>query len=169
MNLEQAGTKRHITVDITDWKLDSTSNQDLVQSLGFVPYRPEVLPMIAQVVKDSPAEQAGLKVGDEILAVLKKLKLHHIKTHHCVHQLLANWQVLESAISRERSVQYQTCVCKFATTNNILSSKEQIDAVEPEHVILGAGGMPQNHVCELIVNPLVCLPALIVERPLAVE
>merc|ERR1719313_3153387 len=63
----------------------------------------------------------------------------------------------------------QPCVRKFATANNVLPGQEQIEAIEPKHVVGAAGGMPQNHVCELIVDPLIGLPALVVERSLAVE
>lgn len=38
-------------------------------TLGFTPWRPDVAPVIGQVLEDSPAAQGGLQPGDRIMAV----------------------------------------------------------------------------------------------------
>ncbi|CCQ09623.1 Membrane-associated zinc metalloprotease [Pseudoalteromonas luteoviolacea B = ATCC 29581] len=55
-------------LDITGWKLDQ---QDVppTESLGMTPYRPAITLTIAQVGQDSAAKQAGIEVGDKILAL----------------------------------------------------------------------------------------------------
>jgi regulator of sigma E protease len=42
---------------------------DFLDKLGLRPYQPKVPAKVGEVVKDSPAERAGLKPGDEILSV----------------------------------------------------------------------------------------------------
>ena len=40
-----------------------------MRQLGFLPYRPKILPIVGQVVPGSPAERADLRPEDEILAI----------------------------------------------------------------------------------------------------
>jgi len=57
-------------IAIDNWKINDLQPEP-VRSLGIQPYHPPVLPVIHEVEKDSPAEKAGLKPGDHILAVGK--------------------------------------------------------------------------------------------------
>ncbi|WP_025386304.1 RIP metalloprotease RseP [Legionella oakridgensis] len=50
------------------WTLD-VKNPDVLASLGITPFVPKVPPVVGSVVPDSPAQSAGLQVGDEILAI----------------------------------------------------------------------------------------------------
>lgn len=51
---------------INAWQRD-TDQPDFLGSLGLVPYTPEIAAVIGQIVEGSPAQQAGLQVGDQIL------------------------------------------------------------------------------------------------------
>mgnify|MGYP002879213005 CR=1 FL=1 len=68
-NLSETQPKRYVTLDTSHWYIKDDGQQDFVQSLGLIPYQPKVIPVIAQVVKGSPAEQAGLRVGDRFISI----------------------------------------------------------------------------------------------------
>jgi len=55
-------------LDTKNW-LFSPENESAVASLGLMPYRANVYATLAVVAEGSPAEKAGLQVGDELLAV----------------------------------------------------------------------------------------------------
>ena len=55
-------------LNLTDWKVDGTKESPLT-SLGIRPKNTVIKPEIAQVLPHSPAEKAGLKAQDKILAV----------------------------------------------------------------------------------------------------
>lgn len=51
---------------------DDDTNVDILQKLGLTVYQPKVAARIGQIVKNSPADSAGLEVGDLVLAVNDK-------------------------------------------------------------------------------------------------
>lgn len=53
-------------LNIKKWQFDPDKTS-AVSSLGFSVYRPDIILVLAQVVENSAAEQAGLKLGDKIL------------------------------------------------------------------------------------------------------
>jgi regulator of sigma E protease len=55
------------SAELTDWLVGSEA-VDLIGGLGLEMYRPPILAVIDRVVADSPAEQAGLNKGDQILS-----------------------------------------------------------------------------------------------------
>jgi regulator of sigma E protease len=55
------------TIDLTGWKLDK-KDQPPLDAIGIVPYRPALTLTIGHVAKGSAANQAGLLVGDKLLA-----------------------------------------------------------------------------------------------------
>jgi len=55
------------TIDLTGWKLDK-KDQPPLDAIGIVPYRPALTLTIGHVAKGSAASQAGLQVGDKLLA-----------------------------------------------------------------------------------------------------
>lgn len=55
-------------LDTRNWQFEPSETTALT-SVGIVPFRPQVSPVIAAVSAKSAAEKAGLKVGDEIVAV----------------------------------------------------------------------------------------------------
>jgi regulator of sigma E protease len=58
-------TKR---LDLSDWKYDPET-ESAMQTLGFVPFRPEIFTSIAHVAEESAAEKAGVQVGDKIVSI----------------------------------------------------------------------------------------------------
>ncbi len=58
----------HHELAITQWLSDAEEPNPL-KALGFSPYRPTVPPILAELQDNMPAQQAGLKPGDVILAV----------------------------------------------------------------------------------------------------
>ena len=65
---KQSNLERDTRLDIKGWDIDP-NELDILKSLGIKPYVPLLKPILGQVVAGDPAEQAGLKIGDEILAV----------------------------------------------------------------------------------------------------
>ncbi len=55
-------------LDLTTWSYNPESDSSL-QTLGIIPFSPEVTTIIAQVVEGSAAQKAGLEVDDEIIAI----------------------------------------------------------------------------------------------------
>jgi regulator of sigma E protease len=51
---------------------DDEPNVDILQKLGLTVYQPKVPARIGQIVENSPADSAGLKVGDLVLAINNK-------------------------------------------------------------------------------------------------
>lgn len=65
--IDNANTKTY-QLDLSGWNIDSTKENPLTV-LGIRPKSSKVLPEIKQVAENSPAAQAGLKPGDNILTV----------------------------------------------------------------------------------------------------
>ena len=63
--LEIDTTRRSHTISIANW-LASESDPNLLMSLGL---GPAIRPYIVEVIPNSPAEEAGLRVGDHIAAI----------------------------------------------------------------------------------------------------
>ncbi|MCR9192057.1 MAG: RIP metalloprotease RseP [Gammaproteobacteria bacterium] len=55
-------------LSLASWHMDS-QHPELLASLGIVPLFPKVPPVVDAVIPDSPAQTAGLEIGDEIIAV----------------------------------------------------------------------------------------------------
>jgi regulator of sigma E protease len=76
--LNRIGDSGEITFDtdsgryhlqIEAWLSEQDGEVDVLESLGFGFYRPEVKPIVDDVLAGSAAERAGLKAGDELLAM----------------------------------------------------------------------------------------------------
>jgi len=57
---------------ITTTGFNDDTNVDVLQKLGLTVYQPKVAARIGKVIKNSPAESAGLAVGDLVLAINNK-------------------------------------------------------------------------------------------------
>lgn len=55
-------------LNLSTWNVDR-HNPEFFRSLGILPYQPKVLPVIAEVVRGSPAAEKGLRSGERIVAV----------------------------------------------------------------------------------------------------
>lgn len=56
------------TLNLTSWSFDPES-QSALRTLGLMPYYPPISTEIAQIVEGGAAQQAGLQVGDKIIAI----------------------------------------------------------------------------------------------------
>lgn len=67
---DHAGNPKHIAVPVVHFmQSDDGKQRDPVESLGALPFRPIVPPVIGEVVADSAADLMGLKTGDTIQAI----------------------------------------------------------------------------------------------------
>ena len=62
------GKPGNYVLDLSTWKMDEL-NPDPLQSLGILPYEPPIKLEIGYLRKDSPAEAAGLAIGDKLIAI----------------------------------------------------------------------------------------------------
>jgi regulator of sigma E protease len=63
------GAERNVSLDVGDRSRALTQPEALLPGLGFDTWRPRVKPVIGLVNKGTAGERAGLRVGDEILAI----------------------------------------------------------------------------------------------------
>lgn len=66
--IDQRGTPRALTFSTSAWNFDPDKESPL-SSLGITPFRPDPTLSLALVGEGSPAEDAGLKVGDTITQI----------------------------------------------------------------------------------------------------
>ncbi|MDR1854875.1 MAG: RIP metalloprotease RseP [Azoarcus sp.] len=64
-----AGDTAVRTLDLTDFSLDDTSKEDPINRMGLRPQPPQVPAVVDSVQEGGAAARAGLKKGDEILAI----------------------------------------------------------------------------------------------------
>lgn len=62
------GVSNQTVLDIKDWNFDP-EKQSALGSLGITPFRPAITLEVGYVSDDSPAQQAGLKIGDTLKAI----------------------------------------------------------------------------------------------------
>lgn len=60
------GTEKTVTLTVP--KLDLSKAGQLLTQLGVIPLRPEVAPVLGQIMEDSPASKAGLRAGDILVS-----------------------------------------------------------------------------------------------------
>ncbi|WP_417581787.1 RIP metalloprotease RseP [Nitrincola sp.] len=65
---ESGRSARNYTVQLNDWRVD-LERESPVTALGFIPWRPDVEPVLGQLLEDGRAAEAGLQTGDRILRV----------------------------------------------------------------------------------------------------
>ena len=63
--------EKTLVLPLADWQLD-TKNPDVLESLGIDPFVPTIPPVVGEVVPGSPAQSAGLQVGDVITSINTK-------------------------------------------------------------------------------------------------
>ncbi|MDH0300693.1 MULTISPECIES: sigma E protease regulator RseP [unclassified Pseudomonas] len=65
---EGATAERQLEIQLNHW-LKGADEPDPIQSLGLRPWRPAVVPVLAEIDPKGPAAAAGLKSGDKLLAL----------------------------------------------------------------------------------------------------
>jgi regulator of sigma E protease len=65
---EGRNTEQQYSLQLNDWGVDLEQETPL-SAMGIQPYRPEIKPVIGQLVEGGAAEAQGLQVGDEITSV----------------------------------------------------------------------------------------------------
>jgi regulator of sigma E protease len=66
---EPGAAPRTVMLDLQGLGVDEFSRGRLFESLGLVPKRPTIAPVIGQVEADGPAHRGGLRSGDRVLAL----------------------------------------------------------------------------------------------------
>lgn len=91
-------TTQDIVLDTKNWQF-SPENQSAIESLGFLPYRTNVQTKLALVAKGSPAQQAGLQAGDELLTIAGE-------------NIAGQWQKFSEQIKRYPEQEIQVTVAR---------------------------------------------------------
>jgi regulator of sigma E protease len=55
-------------LDIRQWQFDP-EKESAIRTIGIVPYRPEIISTVSQVIEGGAAEAAGMQVGDQIIGL----------------------------------------------------------------------------------------------------
>ncbi|RAU17162.1 RIP metalloprotease RseP [Nitrincola tibetensis] len=77
--VEPGRSERVYQVELNNWRVD-LERESPVTAMGFMPWRPDVAPVLGQLLDDGQAALSGLKTGDRIVAVND--------------ELIESWQVL---------------------------------------------------------------------------
>jgi regulator of sigma E protease len=62
------GHQKEVFLSLTDWHLDD-KKPDPIKSLGIEPFIPSIPPVVGEVIPESPAAKAGLRVKDKFVSV----------------------------------------------------------------------------------------------------
>jgi len=66
--IRPGGTVAHRTLDLSGLGPDDLDGE-FIETIGLTRFQPQLAPKVGQVLSGRPAERAGLKVGDEIVAI----------------------------------------------------------------------------------------------------
>ncbi len=61
-------SERHLQISLQNW-LKGVEEPDPITSLGIRPWRPQIVPVIAQLDPEGPAQAAGIRLGDRLLSL----------------------------------------------------------------------------------------------------
>ncbi|MDA0424425.1 RIP metalloprotease RseP [Stutzerimonas frequens] len=61
-------SERHLQISLRNW-LKGVEEPDPITSLGIRPWRPQIVPVIAQLDPKGPAQAAGIRLGDRLLSL----------------------------------------------------------------------------------------------------
>ncbi|TKE97593.1 sigma E protease regulator RseP [Vibrio kanaloae] len=65
---DDIGFEQQMTLDISEWSFNPET-ESAMTTLGFRPYSPEISTVLAQVIDDGAAYNAGLEAGDKIVEI----------------------------------------------------------------------------------------------------
>ncbi|ORT50468.1 zinc metallopeptidase RseP [Vibrio sp. qd031] len=66
--VDNSGLERQTTLDIRQWQFDP-EKESAIRTIGIVPYRPEIINAVSQVIEGGAAEAAGMQEGDLIIGL----------------------------------------------------------------------------------------------------
>jgi regulator of sigma E protease len=121
--VDNIGLERQATLDIREWQFDP-ENESAIRTLGFVPYRPEIVSTISQLIEGGAAEAAGLQVGDQIVAINE--------------QAMSDWEEIAETIRSNPSTPLSIDVLR---NNETVSLRVTPNARETEEQIVGYVGI----------------------------
>ena len=61
-------SEKHLQISLQNW-LKGVEEPDPITSLGIRPWRPQIVPVIAQLDPEGPAQAAGIRLGDRLLSL----------------------------------------------------------------------------------------------------
>jgi len=97
----ETGEYRHIMLDLSHWDVPEPK-EDLLKALGVTPELPHAAPVISEIFEGYPAQKAGLKAGDRIIAVNGKKVVDWLEVVSAIQAMPE--RPVELTISRDESL-----------------------------------------------------------------
>lgn len=123
----QTQQSKIVALDTSQWQFDP-EKQSVFDSLGLQLARPDILPVIAQVSTDSPADVAGLQINDKLISING--------------EAIINWSQVQRAISDnaekplilevQRDSDYLTLTATPALTLNAEGFSQGVLGITPQ-------------------------------------
>ena len=101
---ENGGQPRDAQLQLADWQFNPEVESP-ISALGLVPEGPSLTLNVANVVENGPAEQAGVQLGDKLIAING--------------EPLANWQQLVAAVQASPEVEMDLEVARNGQTQQL--------------------------------------------------
>ena len=133
-----------LTLNTQDWKF-SPEKMSAMESLGIKPFSPQVYSELAHVAKDSPAERAGLLLGDVLIALNGQ-------------SIDGNWQQFSDEIKKFPNQQVNVTITRDNVINTLTVTP---DAIERNGVRMGYLGVspkvdkwPNEYLIDISYGPI---------------
>ncbi|MFT0212978.1 RIP metalloprotease RseP [Pseudomonas sp. F1_0610] len=129
----QNATERRYQIALNGW-LKGADDPDPIRDFGWSPWLPVVPSILAEVQKGSPADQAGLEVGDTILAINQQRVNHWMELVGKIHQLPEQPVILE-VLRDGRTIQVSVLLARNAEDKGFLGAAPKPAKDIPEEMI----------------------------------
>ena len=116
------GEEKRLILPLKHWELNK-NNPDLLESLGLLPFVPSIPPIVGEVFPDSPAQAAGLHVGDRILSVNQ--------------QSIEDWLLLVSTVKNNPDKRLKLGIVRDGLRETLWVQTSSIDANGHKEGMLG--------------------------------
>ncbi|NQZ82492.1 MAG: sigma E protease regulator RseP [Colwellia sp.] len=133
-----------LTLNTQGWKF-SPEKMSAMESLGIKPFSPQVYSELAHVAKDSPAERAGLLIGDVLIALNGQ-------------SIDGNWQQFSDEIKKFPNQQVNVTITRDNVINTLTVTP---DAIERNGVRMGYLGVspkvdkwPNEYLIDISYGPI---------------
>lgn len=113
--IRPGGTVAHRTLDLSGLGPDDLDGE-FIETIGLTRFQPQLAPKVGQVLSGRPAERAGLKVGDEIVAIDGTAIRHWADVVRAISE--AADETLEIEVRRANGVADVVTVVPEAVTEN---------------------------------------------------